>query len=97
MSNSDAQAQAGAPFQLGSCDTFRLQTRDVGDISQIEFGHDGSGLDAGWGMDSVTMSCDKGVCCSFAGHGLVTLRDRLSRSTLPAQAHSLKEPSLVPN
>lgn len=53
--------RARTPFQRGSRDTFRLQIRDVGDVSQIEIGHDGGGPNAAWGLDSVTIACDKGM------------------------------------
>ena len=50
-----------APFQSGASDTFRLQLHDVGEITEIEIGHDGSGADADWGLDCVSIQCDKGA------------------------------------
>jgi PLAT/LH2 domain len=49
-------------FQRGSGTVFCVSIPDIGKLNAIEVGHDGAGLSPAWGLDFVTIACDKGMC-----------------------------------
>jgi hypothetical protein len=46
-------------FQRGAQDVFRVAVPDIGEILEVELGHDNAGGEPAWGLDTITISCDK--------------------------------------
>jgi lipoxygenase homology domain-containing protein 1 len=43
-------------FENGQTDTFRLETRDLGDLTAVRVRHDNSGSGPGWFLDNVRVA-----------------------------------------
>lgn len=48
-----------ALFQRGARDVFRVAIPDIGEILEVEVGHDNASTEPPWSVDAITISCDK--------------------------------------
>jgi lipoxygenase homology domain-containing protein 1 len=46
---------AGNNFERGNADVFGIEAFDVGELTKITIGHDGSGFGSGWFLDNVVV------------------------------------------
>ncbi|NWS43618.1 LOXH1 protein, partial [Probosciger aterrimus] len=44
------------PFERGKVDTFKIKTKNLGNIHSIEIGHDGKGFASGWFLEKVEIT-----------------------------------------
>ncbi|NXF15980.1 LOXH1 protein, partial [Rhodinocichla rosea] len=44
------------PFERGKVDTFKIKTKNVGNLRSIEIGHDGKGFASGWFLEKVEIT-----------------------------------------
>ena len=47
---------SGNNFERGSIDAFAIEAVDLGEITKLRVGHDGSGIGNGWFLDNVVVS-----------------------------------------